>query len=117
MKPEEIDALARKRELLPENATLSERSLYHSLVTLYWEYRQGIIDKDSAKKEKTAFFASYETESLQERIWTEHARRMKEIEIVLTKANKSDCPLCKEIAEIFDGRRRFASDEQETETG
>lgn len=117
MKPEEIDALARKRELLPENATLSERSLYHSLVMLYTEYRQGVIDKDSAKKEKTALFASYGAESLQERIWTEHARRMKEIEILLTRANKGDCPLCKEIAEIFDGRRRFASDEQETETG
>ncbi len=116
MTAEEIDTLARKRELLPGNATLSERSLYHSLVMLYAEYGQGIIDKDSAKKEKTALFAIYGAESLQERIWTEHARRMNEIEKLLTRANKGDCPLCKEIAELFDGRRRFSSDKQETET-
>ena len=117
MTAEEIDTLARKRELLPDNATLSERSLYHSIVVLYAEFKQGIIDKESAKKEKTALFASYEAESLQERIWAEHARRMKEIEKLLTRANKGDCPLCKEIAELFDGRRRFSSDKQETETG
>ena len=52
MTAEQIDNLARKRELLPDNVGLAARNLYHSLVMLYKEYRDGIIDADSARKEK-----------------------------------------------------------------
>ncbi len=106
MTPEEIDVFARKRELLPETARQSARNLYHSLVMLYKQYRDGIIDENSARKEKQVLFAQYGINELNERIWTEHARRMAEISKIMTEINKCGCPLCKQIAAIFDGRQR-----------
>lgn len=106
MTPEEIDVFARKRELLPETAGQSARNLYHSLVMLYKQYRDGIIDEDSARKEKQVLFTQYGINELNERIWTEQARRMAEISKIMTEINKCGCPLCKQIAAIFDGRQR-----------
>lgn len=105
---EQIDSLARKRELLPDNAGLAARNLYHSLVMLYKEYRDGIIDADSARKEKTNLFAQYGIAELHERIWKEQARRMVEISKVMVEINKSGCPLCQQVARLFDGRQHCA---------
>ena len=109
MTPEEIDNLARKRELLPDNAGLAARNLYHSLVMLYKEYRDGIMDADSAKKEKTSLFSKYGVAELHERIWKEQARRMVEISKVMVEINKCGCPLCQQVARLFDGRQHNAN--------
>ena len=108
MTPEEIDNLARKRELLPDNAGLVARNLYHSLVMLYKEYRDGIIDEVSARKEKQLLFSQYGINERNERMWAEQARRMVEISKVMIEINKSGCPLCQQVARLFDGRQRCA---------
>lgn len=101
---EQIDSLARKRELLPDKAGLAARNLYHSLVMLYKEFRDDIIDKDTAKKEKACLFAQYNSAARDENMWKDHARRMVEISQILMKAEKNGCPYCREIPKVFDGR-------------
>lgn len=113
MTAEEIDVCARKREPLPEGAGLFARSLYHSLVNLYREYKEGVIDKQSAKLEKSRMFAEYGNQELWERIFKENSRRMAEIGKLLVRANKEGCPICKQMAAIFDGRQREVKEEKQ----
>lgn len=105
---EQIDTFARKRELLPDNARQSARNLYHSLVMLYKEYRDGIIDEISARKEKQLLFSQYGINERNERMWAEHSRRMVEISKIMVEINKSGCPLCQQVARLFDGRQHCA---------
>lgn len=108
MTAEQIDSLARKRELLPDNALQCDFVLYHSLVCLYREFRDGILNADTAKKEKMRLFKKHKDLSQMERIFREDSRRMVEISKVMAEINKSGCPLCQQGARLFDGRQRFA---------
>ena len=108
MTAEQIDTFARKRELLPDNAGLAARNLYHSLVMLYKEYRDGIIDEISARKEKQLLFSQYGINERNERMWAEHSRRMVEISKIMVEINKRGCPLCQQVARLFDGRQHCA---------
>lgn len=108
MTAEQIDNLARKRELLPDNALQCDYVLYHSLVCLYREYRDGIFNADTAKKEKNRLFGKHKDLAQMERIFREDSRRMTEISGVMVRVNKEGCPLCREVARLFDGRQRCA---------
>ena len=101
-----VDKLARKREPMPDNALMSDIMLYHSLTALYAEYRDGVVSKEIAKLEKKKLMEKHRDLELNERIYTEHSRRMVEISRVLVQANKEGCPICKQIAMVFDGRQR-----------
>lgn len=105
-----IDAAARQNEPLSDSAGLSDRQLYHCLVMLYREYRVGIIDVVQAKREKQRLIDIYKNNALWERIFREHSRRMKEIGKLSNRAEHDGCPICKQMARIFDGRQREAEE-------
>ena len=104
MTSEQIDALARKREPLPDTAWLCDMMLYHILLALYGEYSKGIISRDVAKVEKARAIEKHRSLELYERIFRDQAKRMNEIGQLLTEANKNGCPTCKKMAAVFDGR-------------
>lgn len=105
MKSEEVDALARKREQLPETAGLCDMWLYHILTALYGEYREGIISRDVAKVEKARAMEQHRSLETWERIFREQAKRENEIGGLLVRANRGEC-VCQEWAKIYDGRIR-----------
>lgn len=106
MTADEIDIAAKKNIELPEDAALSERMLYSALSLLYREYRERILTAEQAKKEKQKLYQAYELNAQKERIWAEHNRRIIEISRTLIRAEKDGCPICKEMARIFDGRQK-----------
>ncbi|MDE7233570.1 MAG: hypothetical protein K2N29_00735, partial [Ruminiclostridium sp.] len=100
------DALAKKREPLPESTGLAARKLYHTLLLLYREYRGGITSETEARIEKGKLMKSYGIEELWERIYAEEERRRAEFSKLSIRARKEGCPICKEMAEIMEGLKR-----------
>lgn len=113
MTGKEIDALARKNIPLSDNALTSDRLLWLALVGLYREYRTGTVTKEMAAKIKRDELENHARNAQGERIFREDGRRMVEIGKLLTAANKNGCPVCKQMAAIFDGRQREAREEFE----
>lgn len=106
MTGKDIDALARKREPLPDDAGLCDMELYHILTALYGEYREGIISADTAKIEKVRAMEKHRERELQERIYKQQSRRTLELEVIAREAQKDHkCPLCVKMYDIFTGYR------------
>lgn len=106
MTAEQIDALAKKREPLPDSAGLAARKLYHALILLYREYRQGITSETEARSEKGKMMKAYGVEDLWERIYAEETRRRGEFSKLAIRARKEGCPICKAMAEVMEGLKR-----------
>lgn len=113
MTGDRIDALARRREPLPDSAGLAARKLYHALILLYREYRAGIADAQTARIEKGKLLQEYGVEALWERIYEDAARREKALGRLLISANKEGCPICHEMARIIDGRAQTYDEEDD----
>jgi hypothetical protein len=109
MTANEIYELARKKQPVPEGINLSEQMLYTIARNIYAAYSDGTITEHQAKLDKAKSIKSFEVMALSERVCAEHMRRMTEISRVLLEAEKSDCPQCREISRIFDGRIRSAA--------
>lgn len=106
MTGKDIDALARKREPLPDDAGLCDMELYHILTALYGEYREGIISADIAKVEKARAMEKHRDMELQERIYKQHTKRITELSCMAQKAfTEHSCPLCVKMYDIFSGYR------------
>ena len=107
MRTEDIDALARKREPLPDDAGLCDMMLYHILTSLYGEYRKGIISADIARAEKNRAMEKHGNMELRERIYTEHSKRLTELSVIAAEGFKNhSCPLCVKMYDILSGYRR-----------
>lgn len=115
MTGKEIDSLAKKNIPLSDEALTSDRLLWLVLVSLYREYRAGMVTKETAAKIKRDELENHARNAQGERIFREDGRRMVEIGKLLTAANKNGCPVCKQIAAIFDGRQQEARKEFETD--
>ncbi|MCM1335647.1 MAG: hypothetical protein NC084_13255 [Bacteroides sp.] len=111
MTGDQIDALARRREPLPNRAGLAARKLYHALTLLYREYRAGVTDARTAKVEKRKLLQEYEIEALWERIYEDAARRRRALGRLLISANKEGCPICQKMAKVIDGRAAVFDEE------
>lgn len=104
MTADEIYEFARRKQPAPDDLTLCERMLYTTARNIYKAYSDGIITLEQAKKEKNQSITAFGTLALSERVYLEHKRRMTEISLVLTDAEKCGCECCKAISGIFDGR-------------
>ncbi len=106
MTSKEVDALARKRMPLPDDAGLCDMMLYHILIAIYGEYREGIISEANAKVEKARAMEKHRELELQERIYKQTTKRTLELEIIAREAQKDHkCPLCAKMYDIFTGYR------------
>lgn len=109
----EVDALARKKLPLPDDAGLCDMMLYRILSALYAEYTEGIISKNTAKVEKARAMEKHRELELQERIYKEHSKRLTELSIMASKAfNEHTCPLCVKMYNIFSGYRGRENNEE-----
>lgn len=102
----EIERLAMTGCEVPEEYTQPEQLLFLSLRVLHWEYRHGAIDRAQAKEEKHLLAREYESEMQMHGIFQQHVKIRNAISHRLTEAEKSGCPHCRELVQIFDGRRK-----------
>lgn len=113
MTSKEVDALARKRIPLPDDAGLCDMMLYHILTAIYGEFREGIISADTAKIEKARAMEKHRKLELQERIYRFHNKRITELSNMASEAFKEhSCPLCVKMYDIFSGYRGRENNEE-----
>ena len=106
MTSKEVDALARKRMPLPDEAGLCDMMLYHILTAIYGEYREGIISEANAKVEKAHAMEKHRECELWERIYRQTNNRVTELSKMAAEAFKEhSCPLCVKMYDIFSGYR------------
>lgn len=101
----EIEKLAFQGEKLPGNYTLPEQLLFLSLRVLHGECRREEITKAQAVEEKARLVKQYEDAAR----WLAVYRQAVEIRNTMSwrfaRIEKEGCPLCRELVQIFDGRK------------
>lgn len=103
---EDIERLAMTGCEVPEEYTQPEQLLFLSLRVLHWEYRHGVIDRAQAKTEKIQLVKEFELEMRMHEIFRRHVEIRNTMSHKLTAAEKSGCPHCRELVQIFDGRKK-----------
>lgn len=106
MTDKEIETLAKKGTPLPESATLAESLLYHNMRRLYWEYRNGVVDTEQAKKEKGRLIKQFGVQKLWEDCGQEQYERWRKYLRLVSEVEKCGCEICKRIVRILDGREK-----------
>lgn len=101
-----LERMAAHLEPLPKGLDTVEQAAFLSLRALYREFRAGAIDRDTAKAEKHAIHGAYEQGKFQLRASQQDAEIRNRFSHVFDAMNKSDCPLCRRAAAIYDGRCR-----------
>lgn len=104
MTAEQIYELARKRQPIPDNTTLSEQLLYTTARNIYKAYSDGIITEEQAKREKGNSVRAFGVQSLSENASKTIFTRLLAISELLSQAEKNGCEYCRKIARIYDGR-------------
>ena len=114
MKSEDIDALARVKEPLPEDAGLCDMMLYRILRALYAEYAAKTISISIAKVEKARAIEKHREFELWENIYKEHNKRLTELSVIASEGFKNhSCPLCVKMYDILSGYRGRRENEDE----
>lgn len=103
---EEIERLAMSGCDVPKEYNQPEQLLFLSLRILHWEYRHGIITLEQAKGEKHLLVQEFQREQQFHEIYMEDVRIRNTMSHRLTAAEKNGCPHCRELVQIFDGRKR-----------
>lgn len=106
MTAKEIEGLAKKGTPLSEDTTLAESLFYYNLRALYKEYRDGVIDKDRARVEKTRLVNRFGVQKLWEDCGQERCERWRKFLRLAAEAEKNGCEYCRRIIRILDGRER-----------
>ena len=103
---EEIERLAMTGCGLPEGYSQPEQLLFLSLRILHWEFRNRIIGREQARREKKLLVDDFRQEQRFHEIYQENIRIRNTMSHRLTAAEKSGCPHCRELVQLFDGRKR-----------
>lgn len=101
---DELERLAMKNEPIPEDASLIEIQLYGCLRNLHHAYRTKQIDREQAKREKDQIIEEYRREEVWFKCWKQAITIRNALSYKLTEATKSDCPRCRDLVAIFEGR-------------
>lgn len=104
MTVKELELWAKKGTPLPEGASLAESLFYHNLRALYKEYRDGIVDKERARIEKTRLVNQFGVQKLWEDCGQNEYVRWRRYQTIQAEAEKNGCEICRRIVRILDGR-------------
>ena len=105
---EELKKLSYTKMPLPERANVIEIAAYGAMVKLYDDFKNGKIVKAYADAQTSYLKNAYEHNALKYNSATVMADRYNALEMsgLLTAAEKGDCPICREMVKILDGRRQ-----------
>ena len=95
---EDLERAAANGQPLPEGLDAPARSLYISLRGLYQQYKEGVLDKDQAKQEKSLLIKDYELAVLDEKCRQKSRELWKRIPSDIMKCQ---CDECRNVAKII----------------
>ena len=102
----EIERNAMTGKELPDEYTQPEQLLFLSLRVLHWEYRHRQITIEQARKEKEQLVREYIQAARFQVIYQRAVEIRNRMGNYLTMATKGECPVCKKLVEIFEGREQ-----------
>lgn len=112
MTAQEIDSFARSRNPLPKEASLPDTGLYIILTRIYDRYDTHVIPLSFVKSQKSDAFREWEQWQSYKAEYSLEAQKRNKIGLIMSEANKHGCPLCQEIAKVYDGRESIQSDKE-----
>ena len=112
MTAQEIDSMARNRDPLPKNASLLDVGLYTTLVKTYDAFDSKVLPLRFAKEQKENAVREYDRWQMYKSDYITEAQKRNKIGLIMSEANKHGCPLCQEIAKVYDGRESIQSDKE-----
>lgn len=101
----DIERLAMRGEQLPEGYTQPQMLLLLSFRALYREFRSKAITHEQARAEKARLVKAYEQAQFMWSVFWDSAQIRNRVSTELTKINLNGCEHCREVVEIFEGRR------------
>jgi hypothetical protein len=108
----EIDELERYAaaceplENLPKSLNVMEIAAFLAMRALYREFRFGAVPREQARIEKGRIIQSYDRGMILYRAMLQDADIRNRTSALRSEMVKSDCPLCKKAAAIWDGREK-----------
>ena len=108
MTVKEIDKIAKAKSEMPELSSVAELGLYVKLLRIYGLYDEKKLTVDLAKEAKAAAISEFEhlnKLSELENVFINDNKRNSTLGSLMSKVNKSGCPLCRGIAMVYDGRK------------
>jgi hypothetical protein len=88
---------------MPNNLNAAEQLFYLSLRCLYNTYTAGKINKDTARKEKSEIYKTYDLNALNLACYEALSTRFNKLAILHHKLKDSGCELCREYVDILTG--------------
>ena len=97
----EIDAYARTKSPLPEDASITDYALYSALTKIYGWYDIKAISESAAKVCKANAIRDFEVQVLQRKVHDQQARRMVQINLILDEAERSDDDYARDLSKLL----------------
>lgn len=98
----EMEQAAAHGKPMPDGLDAPERVLYIALRGLYYQYRENVIDREQAKREKQHLMNDYKQAVLDEKCRAKSVKLWRDLP---SDIMKSDCPKCQEVGKIVYGLR------------
>lgn len=103
MTPEELERLAATDGDVPDNLELPEQLLFLTLRELYSNYRNGVVNKERAKREKSRILVAYQKLMSDYKITRQNKEITKRLSHHIGDLYKCGCPNCRKLINIFTG--------------
>lgn len=96
----ELECAAAHGQAMPDGLDAPSRALFLALRGLYWQYREGILDAEQAKREKALFMKDYDMAVLDEKCRQKSRELWKSLPYDIMKC---ECEECRNLARIILG--------------
>lgn len=103
MTEKEIEQIAASGEEMPDNLELPEQLLLLTLRELYSNYKNGVVNKERAKREKSRIMVAYGEVCSEYKAAKQHVEIQKRLEKNIGELYKNGCPNCQKLIRIFAG--------------
>jgi flagellar biosynthesis/type III secretory pathway chaperone len=99
----EIERLAASGEEAPETLEMAEMLLFLTLRELYSNYKNGVVTRERASREKQRIITSYNSLRMTFDIAEQQLKIRHRLEKNIGELYKCGCPHCKKLIDIFTG--------------
>lgn len=103
MTTDELERLAATDAELPDNLELPDQLLFFTLRELYSNFRNGAVNRERAKREKSRIFVAYYSLKDEYKIVEHHLKIRQRLSLNIGELYKDSCANCRKILNIFSG--------------
>lgn len=103
MTTDELERIAASDAEMPDGLDMPEQLLFFTLRQLYSNFRNGAVNRDRAKREKSRIYVAYRGIRLEHEVSKQHTEIQERLKHHIGELYKCGCPNCKKLLNIFVG--------------